>query len=36
MLLGEPFSALLAGFAAWINGEIYLTPAGERYLADRP
>lgn len=31
--LGPIASALLAGFAIAICGDIYLTPAGERYLA---
>jgi hypothetical protein len=30
--LGPHVSALLAGFAVMLFGEIYLTPAGARYL----
>jgi hypothetical protein len=31
--LGPITSALLAGFAVVILGDLYLTPAGERHLA---
>lgn len=34
--MGPVVSALLAGFAVMVFGELYLTPAGERYLAARP
>lgn len=33
--LGPTVSALLAGFAVVLYGEVILTPAGERYLAAR-
>jgi hypothetical protein len=31
--MGPVASALIAGFVVIVGGEIYLTPAGERYLA---
>ena len=34
VVLGPLTSALVAGFAEIIGGQIYLTAAGERYLAD--
>jgi hypothetical protein len=33
IMLGPQWAALAAGFAIVINGNAYLTPAGERYLA---
>lgn len=31
-ILGPVWSAVLAGFAVFILGELYLTPAGQAYL----
>jgi hypothetical protein len=32
--LGPVWSAVLAGFAVILFGEVYITPAGEEYLAN--
>ncbi len=32
MILGPVWSAVVAGFAVVIGGQLYITPAGERYL----
>ena len=32
--LGPHWAAIIAGFAVLVLGEVYITPAGERYLEE--
>jgi hypothetical protein len=35
VLCGPVLAAVSSGFAVYVAGQLYLTPAGERYLAER-
>jgi hypothetical protein len=35
VVAGPVLAAIGCGFAVFIGGQLYLTPAGERYLAER-